>query len=137
MLANRAFTLLESLIALSLAALVMITIQFLIPHLNQVIQPDDRTTFQTALHQLEIQKYSVKDNNNHVINMMSADSKKMTLMLRNNKLQLSAAGSGQIILMENVDDLIIMASGSLFKLTIKIHHRTIHGILYLQKVATS
>lgn len=41
MLANRAFTLLESLIALSLAALVMVTIQFLIPHLNQVTQPDD------------------------------------------------------------------------------------------------
>lgn len=119
MLANRAFTLLESLIALSLAALVMVTIQFLIPHLNQVTQPDDRTTFQTALHQLEIQKYSVKDNNNHVINLMSAK------------------GSGQIILMENVDDLLITASGSLFKLTIKIHHRTIHGILYLQKVATS
>lgn len=131
--ANRAFTLLESLIALSLEALVMTTIQFLIPHLSQVTQPDYNTSFQTTLHQLEIQKYRVKDNDNHAINMISTDGKTMTLVVKNHKLQLIASGNGQIILMENINDLTVMACGSHFKLSIKINNQTIRGILFLQK----
>ncbi|MDI6552669.1 prepilin-type N-terminal cleavage/methylation domain-containing protein [Leuconostoc falkenbergense] len=131
--ANRAFTLLESLIALILAALVMTTIQFLIPHLSQVTKPDYNTSFQTTLHQLEIQKYRVKDNDKHAINMISTDGKTMTLVVKNHKLQLIASGSGQIILMENINDLAVMACGSYFKLSIKINNQTIRGILFLQK----
>lgn len=136
MLKNRyaAFTLIESLIALIVASLVLLTIQFSLPLLKvQVNLPLD-VAFQTAIRQVETQQYRLITTNSHSVRLNNSEGKKMNLIVHNNKLQLSAEGAGQIILLRDVKALNVVDFQSYLKLEIiSENDQKVMGIMHLKR----
>jgi len=136
MLKNRytAFTLIESLIALIVASLILLTIQFSLPLLKvQVNLPLD-VALQTVIKQVETQKYTMLATDLHSIRLNNTEGKKMNLIVHNNKLQLSAEGAGQIILLRDVKALNVVDFQSYLKLEIVSENdQKVMGIMHLKR----
>ena len=115
---NSGFTLLEALLSLSVSSLVLVSLQFMLPSLHRFSQVDTGTTFKTAVRQIEDQKYLLKNVEPNKLELSSYESKKMTLEVKNSKLQLSGESTGQIILMHDVSTLVIEDRTNYLNLTI-------------------
>lgn len=102
---KRAFTLLESLVALLVTGLVLTLVQLSIPLLKSHTESSLDIKMFTISHQIETQKYSLISADKHRVSLKSSDGKLMHLEVYKNKLQLSANGAGQIILAPNINQL--------------------------------
>jgi len=129
-----AFTLLESLVTLAITACVLLTIEFCLPllHTNSNTPPD--IAFKGVIHQIEIQRYQFVNANEHQVALKSSEGKRMLLEVKNNKLQLSAVGAGQIILQQKVKSLTVKNCRGYFILKLLTHDdQTVDALLYLPK----
>lgn len=133
---HTAFTLLESLIALLVTSLILLTIQFSLPLLKtQVSFPLD-VSFQTVIRQIETQKYTMITSDSHSVRLNNSEGKKMNLTVHKSKLQLSADGSGQIILLRDLKEFNVIDCQSYLKLEIVSEkEQKASGIMYLHRVA--
>ena len=86
---NDGFTLLEALISLLIAALVLTSLQFVVPFLKQISDAPKATVLQTITHQLETQKYTITSATLTSARLKSYEGKDMYLEVKNNKLQLT------------------------------------------------
>jgi len=131
---HTAFTLIESLIALIITSLILLTIQFSLPLLKtQVSLPLD-VSFQTAIRQVETQKYTMITTDSHSVRLNNSEGKKMNLTVYKNKLQLSADGAGQIILLRDIKALNVVDFQSYLKLEIVSENdQKVVGIMHLKR----
>lgn len=65
--------------------------------------------------------------------LISYEGKDMYLEVKNNKLQLSGSGAGQIILMQNVTNLAVDDRNNYLNLTITTNKGKFSSILHLKK----
>lgn len=130
---NDGFTLIEALISLFIASLVLTTLQFVVPLLKQISDAPKGTVLQTITHQLETQKYTITSVTLTSARLKSYEGKDMYLEVKNDKLQLSGSGAGQIILMQNVADLKVDNSNNYLNLTITTNKGKFSSILHLKK----
>ncbi|GEL82833.1 type II secretion system protein [Leuconostoc mesenteroides] len=86
---NDGFTLLEALISLLIAALVLTSLQFVVPFLKQISDAPKATVLQTITHQLETQKYTITSARLTSARLKGYEGKDMYLEVKNNKLQLT------------------------------------------------
>ncbi|MGO0154792.1 prepilin-type N-terminal cleavage/methylation domain-containing protein [Leuconostoc mesenteroides] len=130
---NDGFTLLEALISLIIASLVLTSLQFVIPFLKQISDVPKETVLQTITHQLETQKYTITSTTLTSAKLKSYEGKNMYLEVKNNKLQISGSGAGQIILMQNVTELAVDDCSNYLNLTITTNKGKCSSILHLEK----
>ncbi|ABJ61582.1 competence protein ComGF [Leuconostoc mesenteroides subsp. dextranicum] len=130
---NDGFTLLEALISLLIAALVLTSLQFVVPFLKQISDAPKATVLQTITHQLETQKYTITSATLTSARLKSYEGKDMYLEVKNNKLQISGSGAGQIILMQNVTNLAVDDRNNYLNLTITTNKGKFSSILHLKK----
>lgn len=136
MLKNKrtAFTLLESMVALIVTGLVLMTIQFSLSLLKTQTPVPLDITLRAVAHQIEVQKYTfISAHKDHVI-LNNSEGKPMNLEVRRNQLQIAAVGAGQIVMAQNIRQLTVIDHTSYLGLEIIDYKgQKANCLLYLKK----
>lgn len=82
---------------------------------------------------LKLKKYTITSATLTSVRLKSYEGKDMYLEVKNNKLQISGSGAGQIILMENVTNLAVDDRNNYLNLTITTNKGKFSSILHLKK----
>ena len=105
---RKGFTLIESLLSFGIIALLLLTMQLVLPMFKYRSELSSDMTLNISVHQLAAQKYLLADRFPDQIILENSEGKKMILKVDNQKLKLLGEGAGQIILMNNINKMKIV-----------------------------
>ena len=105
---RKSFTLIESLLSFGIIALLLLTMQLVLPMFKYRSELSSDMTLNIIVHQLAAQKYLLADRFPDQIILENSEGKKMILKVDNQKLKLLGEGAGQIILMNNINKMKIV-----------------------------
>lgn len=105
---RKGFTLIESLLSFGIIALLLLTMQLVLPMFKYRSELSSDMTLNIIVHQLAAQKYLLADRFPDQIILENSEGKKMILKVDNQKLKLLGEGAGQIILMNNINKMKIV-----------------------------
>lgn len=105
---RKGFTLIESLLSFGIIALLLLTMQLVLPMFKYRSELSSDMTLNIIVHQLAAQKYLLADRFPDQIVLENSEGKKMILKVDNQKLKLLGEGAGQIILMNNINKMKIV-----------------------------
>ncbi|WP_262406883.1 prepilin-type N-terminal cleavage/methylation domain-containing protein [Leuconostoc citreum] len=105
---RKGFTLIESLVSFGIIALLLLTMQLVLPMFKYRSELSSDMTLNIIVHQLAAQKYLLADRFPDQIILENSEGKKMILKVDNQKLKLLGEGAGQIILMNNINKMKIV-----------------------------
>ena len=105
---RKGFTLIESLLLFGIIALLLLTMQLVLPMFKYRSELSSDMTLNIIVHQLAAQKYLLADRFPDQMILENSEGKKMILKVDNQKLKLLGEGAGQIILMNNINKMKIV-----------------------------
>jgi len=105
---RKGFTLIEPLLSFGIIALLLLTMQLVLPMFKYRSELSSDMTLNIIVHQLAAQKYLLADRFPDQIVLENSEGKKMILKVDNQKLKLLGEGAGQIILMNNINKMKIV-----------------------------
>lgn len=105
---RKGFTLIEPLLSFGIIALLLLTMQLVLPMFKYRSELSSDMTLNIIVHQLAAQKYLLADRFPDQIILENSEGKKMILKVDNQKLKLLGEGAGQIILMNNINKMKIV-----------------------------